>query len=205
VQVSVAGIAAPILAIADLGGYQQINFQVPWEAQNVSTPTVTQGLNQASLEVPASQEWDVFFVDQAGSAVVQHASDYTLVTPGNPARPGEWVIAYASNLGPVENRPSTGMPAPLDPLSPLDAGRDVYSVSLAGQDRSVNLETNYIGLVPGTVGVYQINLRVPADYPVVDPKLQVQKSRFCGFFFVPGCGRGLYLTISQGALLPVAP
>lgn len=204
VQVSIDGIAAPILALADFGSYQQINFQVPWEVQNVSTLTVTQGPNVGSIDVPVSQAWDVFFVDAAGGAIVQHALDYSLVTSDKPARPGEWVIAYASNLGPVNNRPSTGMPTPFSPLSPLNDGLDAYSVLLTGEGRSLNLETNFIGLVPGAIGVYQINLRVPVETPVGDSRLQIQKSRFCGFFFVPDCGRGLYLTFSQSARLAVA-
>lgn len=205
VHVAVNADAAPILAVADLGGYQQINFQVPWETHNASTVTVAQGLNQAVFPVPAARVWDVFFVDPSGAVVAQHASDYALVTPAHPARPGEWIIAYASNLGPVQNPPPTGVPAPFDRLSPLAPGPDIYTVLLLGSIQSATLQSNYMGLVPGTIGVYQINLRMPDGFSSTGAELKVQKIRFCGFFFDPACGRGLYLTVSAGSKLPFAP
>jgi uncharacterized protein (TIGR03437 family) len=205
VHVSVNADAAPILAVADLGGYQQINFQIPWETQNASTVTVTQGLDQAVFPFPAARVWDVFFVDPSGAVVAQHASDYELVTPAHPARPGEWIIAYASNLGPVQNPPPTGMPASLDRLSPLAPGPDIYTVLLLGSTQSATLQSIYMGLVPGVIGVYQINLRMPDGFSSAGAELKVQKTRFCGFFFDPACGRGLYLTVSAGSKLPFAP
>jgi uncharacterized protein (TIGR03437 family) len=201
VQVTVDRLAAPVLAAADVGGYQQINFQVPWEAQSATFVSIAQGDESASFTVPLFPAWDVFFADASGNAVAQHAADYTAVTADHPIRPAEWIIAYATNLGPVANQPPTGEPAPLDQLAPVSPGLDSLSVLLQG----AIVESNYIGLVPGTVGVYQVNFQVPDNFKGGKVQLQIQKSRFCGFFFVPGCGRGLTLSFSVPANLPAAP
>jgi uncharacterized protein (TIGR03437 family) len=201
VQVTVDRFAAPVLAAADLGGYQQINFQVPWEAQSATAVGIAQGANAASFAVPLFPAWDVFFANASANAVAQHAADYTAVTADHPVRPGEWIIAYATNLGPVANQPPTGAPAPLDQISLVSPGLDSLSVLLQGEI----VESNYIGLVVGTVGLYQVNLRVPDNSPGGNVELRIQKSRFCGFFFVPGCGRGLTLSFSVPVNLPVAP
>jgi uncharacterized protein (TIGR03437 family) len=172
VRVTVDRLAAPVLAAADLGGYQQINFQVPWEAQSATSVGIAQGDESASFTVPLFPAWDVLFADASGDAVAQHASDYTAVTADHPARPEEWIVAYATNLGPVANQPPTGAPAPLDQLAPVSPGLDSLSVLLQG----AIVETNYIGLVPGTVGVYQVNFRVSDNFTGGKVRLQIQKS-----------------------------
>ena len=201
VQVSVGGKPAPILALANLGGYQQINFQVPWEASSNGEIAVALGSDRGTLIPPVNLRWDVLFVDAAGSIVAQHASDYRPVTTLDPARPGEWIITYATNLGAVDHTPATGFPALADPLSPLHSPYDTFTPLLSGQ----SLTTNYMGLAPGMVGLYQINVRMPDTFSGVTPNLMIQKVRDCGFFFDPLCGRGVTITTSLPATLPVKP
>jgi uncharacterized protein (TIGR03437 family) len=171
---------APILAVAELGGYQLINIQIPWDASGYNTVIVMQRQERATATVTASSQWPVFFVSPAGYLVARHASNYQLVAPDNPARPGEWIIGYASNLGPVANTPPTGALAPLDPLSPLapvpgatPGSTPVYSVVITRPDVQVvyqtqGAESNFIGLAPLTAGVYQINFRIPDAPPMGD-------------------------------------
>jgi uncharacterized protein (TIGR03437 family) len=204
---------APILAIADLGGYQLINIQIPWDAAGLNTIAVSQGQEKATATVTGWARWPVFFVTGSGYLVARHASDYSLVAPENPARPGEWIVGYASNLGPVANTPPSGAVAPNSPLSPL-----APSLSGFATDYSVvitppgvpptpstgALESNFMGLAPGTVGVYQINFRIPNTAAVGDGVVYMRETVFCGFFFVPGCGRGLMSTFSASVKLPIA-
>jgi uncharacterized protein (TIGR03437 family) len=201
VQVLVGGTPAPILALANLGGYQQINFQVPWESLGNSDVTIIFGADRATLTSTLPERWDVFYIDSSGNLAAQHASDYRPVTPADPAHPGEWIVAYATNLGPVDHAPATGSPALSDPLSPLAKGYDTYTALLSGQ----GIVSNYMGLVPGAVGLYQVNVRIPSDYADANPTLIMQKVRDCGFFFNPPCGRGVTITTSPGAALPFAP
>ncbi len=148
-------------------------------------------------------------------AVAQHNSDYQLVTLDHPARPGEWIAAYASNLGPVQNTPPTGSAAPLSPLSPLapappvqSAGIPSYSLVVPRANQQVDYftepaESNYIGLAPGIVGVYQINFRVPDTSASGVASIYVRQNVDCGFFFLQGCGRSLVSRVSAGAKLPI--
>ena len=192
---------APLLAVADLGGSQQINFQVPWHSNGAST--VSQDATSAEASgTPAP--WGRFFSDAAGYVIAQHASDFSLVTAGNPARPGEWIVAYGTNFGTVFNPPPDGAPTPIDRLFPADLGGPVpwqFSVWLKQSSGEVTLTSNFIGLAPGMVGVYQLNIKMPDELQPGDVQFNMQRSRFCGFFFVQSCGRGLILDISSPAKL----
>jgi uncharacterized protein (TIGR03437 family) len=190
--------------VADFGSYQQINFQVPWEAQGNSTLVIAQGpLDRAQFEGIPSAGWAVFFSDSSRNVIAQHANDYRLVTADNPARPGEWIIAYASNLGPVQNQPASGVPARADLLSPV-IFQGTVSLLFNAPGQVTTVQTTFVGLVPGSIGVYQVNFRVPENSPVGSIKLKIETLRFCGFFFQQGCGRGFVSTTSLGANLPVA-
>jgi len=204
VQVNLMDLArAPILAVADFGSYQQINFQVPW---TLSAPVIWVSVSQAGarsapVAVPTAG-WSPFFADGSGVAAAQHAEDFRRVTRDDPAHPGEWIIAYGSSIGAVRNPPLSGMPAALDALSPVIDSLIVPA--FIAQGGSGPLEHNYIGLTPGAVGLWQVNLRIPDFQSNGDLSLVMLRTRFCGFFFVPGCGRGFVTEQSVPVLLPVA-
>ena len=61
--------AAPIFAVADLGGYQLINIQVPWDAAGFNTIAVVQGLEKATGDMINTAGWPVFFIDPNGFMV----------------------------------------------------------------------------------------------------------------------------------------
>ena len=207
---------APILAVADLGGYQLVNVQVPWDAAGFNSVVVRQGQETAQMSVTVDGQWPVFFVSGSGYVVARHASDYSLVDPTNPARPGEWIVGYASNLGPVANTPPTGTVAPNSPLSPLaptpspsGGGTPDYSVLILQPGQQPDyftqaVDSNFMGLAPGTVGVYQINFRIPETAPAGDTVVYMRKNVFCGFFYVPGCGRDFTSTFSASVKIPIA-
>ncbi len=203
VQLSLGDVAkAPLLAVADFGGYQQINFQVPWTLSGeVKSVSVSQGgVTSAAFAIPPIG-WSPFFVDGKGVALAQHAADYRRVTRDDPARAGEWIIVYGSSMGSVTNPPLTGMPASAELLSPL--GDSTIVPGLQSSTGPVTLEHNYVGLTPGAVGVWQVNLRVPESQPDGNIQLVMVRNKFCGFFFVQGCGRGFVSEASVSAALPV--
>jgi uncharacterized protein (TIGR03437 family) len=177
VSVFIDSYPAPILALAFFEGYQQINVQVPWEDLNPRVVEVAQNGIQAQTSDTTGALWSVFFSDANGYGVIQHASDYSPVTPQNPAHPGEYIIAYAQNLGPVTSQPATGAPAPFSPLAESFIG----APRLPGCDRFVDVQIgpaqaypSYIGLTPGTVGVYQVNLQVPTTMQAGDAEISLQ-------------------------------
>ena len=89
-----------------------------------------------------------------GLATVVRADDGELVTPTNPIHYNDTIVIYATGLGRTSPAVDSGLPAPTDQLSYAVVPP---TVTLGGRDLSVL----YAGLVPGAVGLYQINATVP--------------------------------------------
>lgn len=120
--------------------------------------------------------WDRYGLCQTVPAVTH--TDGTLVTADSPASPGEGVIVYATGLG------ATIPPVPPGQAPPLLAPRMANGFSLQF-DFSPNaaprrpygnptalpfrLREDFIGLTPGHVGLYQINVRIPDTIPPIMP------------------------------------
>jgi uncharacterized protein (TIGR03437 family) len=208
---------APILAIALENGYQQINVQVPWEGQGdpLNVEVFQNGIGaqtEAAYTGSTLSSLSVFFADVNGFGIVQHASDYSLVTPQNPAHAGEYVVAYGINLGPVGNTPASGTPAPFDPLTiaiPVFPVCSMNDVIRWGNLDSVPLGQSpalFVGLTPGTVGVYQVNFQVPASLPAGDVPISFGRDLSeTNFTQCPGPGSFTILLTqeSRTVLLPV--
>lgn len=189
--VTVNNAMAPMLAVViDSSGNGQINFQVPLELNASST---LNGQYTGSLAAcgtvmtsfPTSG-WGGFFADANGNAIAQHASDYSLVTPQNPAHPGEAIVTYADDFFPVWPPPPIGFPAPQQPLFEILPASLITGQYFGGQghiylqsypqllcligmgcDNSYTstpaLQATFEGLAPGMIGVEQINFVVPAN------------------------------------------
>lgn len=117
--------------------------------------------------------WGVFFEDGSGHGVFHHA-DCSLVTPDHPAQPGEAVIAYCSNLvayADVADAPLIGDPAQADPLPWLSPARSTLTTFAILKVNAKPSELLYAGLSPGSVGLFQINFKVPSDTPDGDATL----------------------------------
>jgi uncharacterized protein (TIGR03437 family) len=152
VSVMVAGISAPVYAIANVGGQEQVTFQVPWEiAGRTSAPVVItrDGNASAAVDVPLIAAESGVYAD-SGHAIVVRAADYTLR-----ALKGDFVFVYVSGLGPVSNQPRDGEGGPATPLASTTSPVPVTLGALP-------CEVQYAGLAPGLVGVYQVNFRIPA-------------------------------------------
>ncbi len=159
VSVTVNGTAAPILAIANQNGREQVNFQVPFEVTGPSTASVVMtrdGAASAAVSVLLLEVQPAIFTSNGNDAVVVHNADYTLVTAAHPLVRGEYGFLYAAGLGRVLNQPKTGAAAPSSPLAQTQA---VIQVTLGG----VPCDVQYAGLAPGFAGVYQVNFQVPAE------------------------------------------
>jgi uncharacterized protein (TIGR03437 family) len=172
VSVTVSGAAAPVLAVADFGTYQQINIQVPETADASQTLMVSQSgqsgetnWSPQSGAGPSGAMWGVFFAHSSGNVIAQH-TDYSLITPEHPAQPGEAVIVYGTNLDNILNvvsPPPLGSPAQANPLPTIilsnrPSGIPAPFITLDGE----SVPMIYEGLTPGLVGVFQVNFQVPA-------------------------------------------
>ena len=110
----------------------------------------------------------IFTVDGSSGAIL-HVSNFQLVTSSNPAAKGEVVAIYATGLGPVSPAPRTGASASASPF--LSRTVSTPSVTVGGSDAAMG----FSGLAPGFVGLYQVNMTIPADAPSgsVDVVIQV--------------------------------
>lgn len=167
IRVRINGQDAPVLR-SDKSG---IVFQVPWELDadgpNATAEVDLAGLTASELE-SAVRSWPVmsfnpFFValNDEGIALV-HGDWRGLVTSADPAVPGEVVHAYMSGLGRVEGPVSTGVAAPADTVHRIQRKMACY-INDVFAFMDWPMETIYAGLAPGTVGLYQLSLRVRSD------------------------------------------
>jgi uncharacterized protein (TIGR03437 family) len=80
--------------------------------------------------------------------------------------PGEVLILYASGLGAVTPPVASGAPAPGKPLS-------VTQLTPAVTVGGVAAAVRFSGLVPGYVGLYQINFQLASNTPAGNDDLIV--------------------------------
>ena len=161
VSVALNGITAPLYAVANVQGVEQVNFQVPWELASAATAQLVvtrDGVSSAAVTVPLRAAQPGIFTTDGQNAIAVHNADNTLVTSERPAVTGETIYVYATGLGPVSNQPATGAAGP---LSPLARTPDLPVVTLNGMTCLVQ----FSGLAPGFVGIYQVNVRVPGALP----------------------------------------
>lgn len=169
-SVTVNGIAAPLFAIVNVSGREQINLQVPFEVAGQATVTLVvnnNGVTSAPVQATLlTAHPGVFTVDGTAGVIVH--SNFQLVSASSPAARDEVVVAYATGLGPVSQTPRTGTPAL---RSPLSLSLLTPTVTVGG----IAAEVLFSGLAPDFAGLYQVNFRVPTNAPTgsVDVVIQV--------------------------------
>jgi uncharacterized protein (TIGR03437 family) len=151
--VYINGIAAPVF-YASPG---QFNVQVPWEATGMGSFSMI--VNGTPSNVQSSSVYtyspDVFMVSPAQAAIT-HA-DGSLVSYASPATANETVVVYCTGLGPVSGAMVTGAPASLTSLQPTTPQPAAATVG------GIPAVVSFSGLAPGFIGLYQINVQVPAN------------------------------------------
>jgi trimeric autotransporter adhesin len=81
--------------------------------------------------------------------------------PGSrPVAAGEYLSVYCSGLGALSNAPADGEPAPSTPPFAVTISTPV--VTVGGVNATL---VSYSGLAPGLVGLYQVNVQLPAGAP----------------------------------------
>lgn len=157
VTVTMDGTAVPVYRVLNLNGQEQLSVQAPFSLNGKSATQVaviTAAGSSPAVSVPVlGAQPGIFILDAASNGAV-HA-DGTIVTSANPASRGETVVLYLTGLGPVSNAPQPGQPASLLTLS----NALVFpQVSIGG----FLATPAFAGLTPGFIGLYQINVVIPA-------------------------------------------
>jgi uncharacterized protein (TIGR03437 family) len=160
--VSVNGQLAPLIHAQP----NLVSFQVPWETPpGVATVTVqVNGAVSNPVAVTVLTAGPGVFILSSGAPAVQN-SDYSLNSASNPAHAGSTIIVYLTGSGPVSPSVPDGVAAPSNPMSVLTSQ---YNAVLGNTSAPIS----FAGLVPGTVGMVQMNITVPSSlglgtYPLV--------------------------------------
>lgn len=162
--VTVNGELAPLFYV-DTG---QIDAQMPWDipGNTVATVVVKNGTsvsNAAAVYVPATGTPGISVYGNNRAVVVN--PDGSVNSGSATASVGDTVVVYFTGGGPVQaaGKLTTGAPSP-NGLSPV-SGPATITVN------GVNAKITYIGLTPGSIGLYQADFVVPnvpkGTYPVV--------------------------------------
>jgi len=172
VQVMVNGVAA---AVHDVNP-GQVSFQVPWEttAAQAQVQLVNNGVPSNTLTlIMGLTTPGVYTVPSSGIgyAAAQHTSDYSLITPGNPAQLNEPVVIYVDGLGDVSPSVNDGAVGPIPP-SALSQAINQIQISIGAVDIPSS-SLSYVGLVPESAGLYQINFNIPTTAAAGDQVLTV--------------------------------
>jgi len=153
-KVLVNGVAVPLYYVSA----GQINAVMPWEVPGGALASVvvengTSTSNAAAVYVPATGTPGIA-VYNTNRAVVTNA-DNSVNSASNGASVGDEVVAWFTGGGPVQAAGAlvTGSPAP-GGLSPV-TGNSTVTVG------TVPAHIIYIGLTPGSIGLYQVNFSVP--------------------------------------------
>ena len=152
--VAINGELAPLF-YADAG---QIDAQMPWDipGNSVATVIVKNGSstsNAAAVYIPATGTPGISVYGNSRAVVVN--ANGNVNSASDTASVGDEVVAYFTGGGPVTaaGKLVSGSPAPSG-LSPV-TGNATITVN------GVQATVKYIGLTPGSIGLYQANFIVP--------------------------------------------
>lgn len=151
--VQIGGKPAPLYFVSP----QQINFQVPFEVTGGTVPLVViaPGGQSAVLQLVISPTAPALFTRAAnglGRALVFNSS----FQQANAPKSGDTIVLYATGLGVTVPPAQTG--AGGSASTPLNQAGVTPSVNIGGKNATVL----FAGLAPSFVGVYQLNVVVPA-------------------------------------------
>jgi uncharacterized protein (TIGR03437 family) len=164
-SIGIAGLAAPILSRSA----NEILFQVPWETPPSADAVTISGGGAPYFEIAIKLSLQAFapqliYLPPDPTTGIQpiaiHIDWESPVTSKNPAAPGEIVHLYLTGGGPVNPPVATGVPAPLQPLSPITT--PFYVTTLENVEQP--LDVLYFGLAPGLVGVWQMDVMLPSPW-----------------------------------------
>jgi uncharacterized protein (TIGR03437 family) len=157
-SVVVNGIPAPLFAVSNIDGTEQVNFMIPFEVQGSSLATVAllnSGSESVNIQMPIQESHPAIYTIDGHSAIAVHSDGTTLVSAMKPTVAGETIVFYAAGLGALSPSLATNQPAPSAPLSRVAAG---CSMSIGGRIA----EVQFCGATPTLVGLYQLNVLVPS-------------------------------------------
>ncbi len=176
-QVMIGGVAAPLVFTS----WGQVNLQVPNEVPLGATTVQVLRDGQAGNTITATVSNRSPGLFRLNSVLLGEYGAITNASQGNnfpiprelaaqfgingaPARPGDILTIYATGLGDVAPVVQTGNAAPGQ--EPLARIVEVPRVNFLGRFLfPLREQPSFVGLAPGFVGLFQINVAVPDEAP----------------------------------------
>ncbi|HEY6392427.1 MAG TPA: Ig-like domain-containing protein [Bryobacteraceae bacterium] len=158
-SVQIAGLPAPVIAQTPF----QVNGQIPADLAP-GTYTIKLSSPYGAAEQPiqiAAVSPGIFQVTDQIAAILNENG--TLNTPNNPARRGQVIVVFCTGLGTVTSQ----------------GNLKVAQVPATGLVQGVKWTAAFAGLSPGFIGLYQVNLPIPAATPPgLNLSLAIQQGNF---------------------------
>lgn len=175
--------------------YDQINFQIPFDVRTgEGTVRIDRGsqrgnsisavfraavpkllrlfLRSAGVNIPENRDFFAIAVNSDGSLSLPRELG---IPNSRPSRPGEAVVIYGLGFGQTVPPVVSGAAAPGPPnLAHVNSERKTVFFGALALGTGTPQEALYVGLAPGFVGLYQINVIVPQDSPKGDVPIRVQ-------------------------------
>lgn len=165
-SVLVNGVATPLFYSSS----GQIAFQA--RAGTYLGPALVQVVRDGQF----SNSVSVNMAQNAPGIVVVTDASYNVVDATHPAKAGSTVIFWALGLGPTNPAVADGVTAPASPLAMVTAQ---VTVQFGLQFFYSTATPSFVGLSPGSVGLYQVVATLPANTPAgtVSASLQMPGGR----------------------------
>jgi len=153
-RVLIGALEAPLIFLSD----GQLSVQIPTELQPNKDYSLIVEANGGytlpdTLALAAVQPGVLTLSDKSLFAL--HAADFSPVTAASPARQGETIVVYLVGMGGTNPAIASGAAAPSDQPAPAATQP---AVTIDGK----TAEVSFAGLLPGTVGLYQVFVKTPA-------------------------------------------
>jgi len=172
VQVFVNNTPAPLYYVS----YNQVNFLIPYETPvgeaTIRVDRAGQRGNTVSVTIERRVPRIMTFSNFAGDyGIIVNATQGGFPLPtslgvpgGAPAKPGDVLVIYAIGLGATDPPVASGVASPADPLAVVSPN-PVVIFGTPGPFSLFSADPFFAGLVPGFMGLYQINVIVPEGVP----------------------------------------
>jgi uncharacterized protein (TIGR03437 family) len=155
---------APVPLMSTSAGL--INIQIPPDTKTGSHTLVVRApdrnLASAGMTITVARYAPAVYLNpETGQAALYHA-DGSNVSKSRKAKRDEPLLLYATGLGATHGGTVTaGNPSPSSPLAVTDEVKVFFGDARYSQAEVI---VDWSGLVPGFVGLYQLNLRIPGDH-----------------------------------------
>ena len=159
-QVLVNGQPAPVYYVSA----SQINFEIPIDAAtNDATVQVVRNGQAGNIAYLNIQVSEPRFITNGGTYAIMTTPNGTLTgIPSHPVTAGDIVVIYTIGLGPTSPPVPSGTASPTSPLAVIDP---TTVLACFGNNSPFSpapcVNPQFVGLSPGFVGLYQINLVIP--------------------------------------------